>query len=629
MNLLMENVTFQQKISDPTIDGYLILDGDGRIVDIKDAACLTLKDPSEPEAGIGGPLSAVLKDGHLPFFSELQSEDSAWIDLEGKSCLIEPLKESEWLVYTFRFSAVPNTKVNQAELLNELTTNFLMEDDIQQAWDDLFQRLAEVCKLDRCFYLEGDHTQLRYTGRWELPSGERKSLTDLGRIVLRTMKHVVVKDSKEIRLLPSQEIQSFICLPLSTASETIGVVFFASSFSRKFQESEIEWLEQLAANVSKMIERLKKIDQLAERNEANQKQNQKLLLERRNMSNILEGALDGIMLTDGKFRIIDMNDAGRELVGIRGRELDNFTLFDFVGEEEGQVLTRYSNELLNSGKVYGEIEILPLSGEGRILSFNGVKSINPNQNLIMFRDITRQKLTEKRLLEAKQEADKANRAKTDFLLQMSHEFRTPLNTIIGFSELLQERNQFDHQTKLRMGKIGEAGKELLRKINKILAETKAYYQSNDVSSQERLLLSPLMNKVFFAISPKAMERYLQFSISFMDFEGIVIRGTEMQVYQPLIEILEKVINSMLKGGFVKVQGERLDQSFRIEILFSGYAFSLKEMEWLDNHDHDPSFSSVDTGLILATRMIEEAEGEVTFHANVHKGDMLAITLPTA
>ena len=85
-----------------------------------------------------------------------------------------------------------------------------------------------------------------------------------------------------------------------------------------------------------------------------------------------------------------------------------------------------------------------------------------------FEDITERKVLERKIIQAKEEADKANRAKSDFLSKMSHELRTPLNGVLGFAQLLELDESLGKQQQDFVQEIVNGGRLLLNLINDIL-----------------------------------------------------------------------------------------------------------------------------------------------------------------
>lgn len=628
MHTLLKNKKIQQKISDPRAEGYIIIDATGSVIDLKATSTSIFTDRSLNGKAVGTPIYSAVKEEFHPCFKGDLRVNSLWVEVSGETYLVEALEDSGNLVYVF-YKGKSDPKAPGPQLLNELLTDFLWEDDLNKAWNRLFDRLQENLGLDCSMYVEVTDSGVRLAAGVDF-STNREDWFDIVKGVVETRRRIVLESYLDSTVDGSFGVKVLAGFPIRTNATITSVVLLGSSYEEQFSAEMLDFIEELCLHVSKMTDRVAQVDRLTDINREFTERNSRLILEQKSMSNILNGALDGIMLTDGHFHLSDLNHAGKELLGVHNQEIHRMTLFDLVIEEERPLVEYYAKELVENGSVYGEVRIHSHHKDSRTISFNAVKSINPNQNLIMFRDISRQKLVEQQLVEAKQEADLASRAKTDFLLRMSHEFRTPLNTIIGFSELLQEYEWRDRQKSRRIEKIGEAGKEVLTKINGILAETKEQYQSHDPSTPDTFSLSPVMNKIFYVINPKALERSIQFSVSFIDFEGILVRGTETQVYQPLIEVLDKLITSVVEGGFIQVQASQRDQEVCLEIFYSGRVFTLEESEWLNRPskgDSDPPFAHVDTGIIIATRMIDELEGSVSLNTDERRGEVVTITLP--
>jgi signal transduction histidine kinase len=118
-------------------------------------------------------------------------------------------------------------------------------------------------------------------------------------------------------------------------------------------------------------------------------------------------------------------------------------------------------------------------------------------------DVTDRARMEKALREAKEEADRANHAKSIFLSRMSHELRTPLNAIIGFGQLLERQNPTETQ-RPRINHILGAGRHLLHLINEVL-DISRLETENLPLSLEPVCVADALDEALALIRPLAAE----------------------------------------------------------------------------------------------------------------------------
>ena len=120
-------------------------------------------------------------------------------------------------------------------------------------------------------------------------------------------------------------------------------------------------------------------------------------------------------------------------------------------------------------------------------------------------DITEVKRAEERVLLAKEQAEKANQAKSAFLSSMSHELRTPLNAILGYTQLFEYDGNLNSQQVTNMREIRKAGEHLLQLINDVLDLAKIESGKMTVSL-EPVLVSRIINECFTLVQPQADAR---------------------------------------------------------------------------------------------------------------------------
>ena len=184
--------------------------------------------------------------------------------------------------------------------------------------------------------------------------------------------------------------------------------------------------------------------------------------EARELRSILDTAADGVVLLDREGRIIWVNRSAEALFGYQSRELSGLPFAGLFAPESQRTafeeLDRVNREGAASVLAEGR-EVLGRGHEQAAMPlFMTVGQVSGSEKLCaVFRNLALWKKAEEDLLTAKQQAERASSAKSDFLAKISHEIRTPLNAIIGFSEVMMEE---------RFGPVGnERYKQYLKDIH--------------------------------------------------------------------------------------------------------------------------------------------------------------------
>jgi len=190
--------------------------------------------------------------------------------------------------------------------------------------------------------------------------------------------------------------------------------------------------------------------------------------------------LQGVIHQDADGQIISMNPAAERILG---KTREEFLGSSSVQEERNTIhpdgslfpgIEHPSMVALRTGQPKRDVVMgvfNPILGEHRWISIDAVPVLRPGETrpsevYTVFEDITERKKSE-RLLIAKEAAESASRAKSEFLAIMSHELRTPLNGVLGYSELLAD-TRLDEEQREYARTISTSGNHLLSIVNDIL-----------------------------------------------------------------------------------------------------------------------------------------------------------------
>ena len=190
------------------------------------------------------------------------------------------------------------------------------------------------------------------------------------------------------------------------------------------------------------------------------------------LSAIIENIPNMIFLKEDKaLRFVLFNRAGEELLGTPRSELVGRNDHDFFPPEEADFFTAKDRAVLESGQMLdiAEEKIHTAKGE-RILHTKKlpIRVVDGARYLLgISEDITDRKQAEEAVARARDEAELANRAKSEFLGKMSHEIRTPLNAVIGFTDLVLDTSLTADQREL-LQEVRTSSLSLLHLIDDLL-----------------------------------------------------------------------------------------------------------------------------------------------------------------
>ncbi|KGX91893.1 GAF domain-containing sensor histidine kinase [Pontibacillus marinus] len=642
-------------------DGYMIIDNQGDIVtsDIDEIVVFNkMDDDREQKKNIWNLIDHAYKNRlqeMVNFICENKTISSYFLEVDDYPRVVYQVRVfpfNNFIGIVF-WDVTVEQNIRQAieenykslSLLHDAAEDIIHKQTPKELLDSLFDKLSEELGLDIYvnYILDPEVGKIYLMNHKGIPSevAEEIKWLEMGQAVCGTVAQTETRMCVEnipqstdplVDLIKSLGIKTYACHPLYSKGKLIGTLSFGSSHKERFTQSELDLLEKICDQIAKSLEKSFMISELKETNSSIANMNQKLKEQQQRLTNIFEGAIDGIVITDQDFTIIDANSAALDLLEVRDKDTLPFNFFNLFPDEEKALAKKYAKDLIENGKVYGEIHVNSIKGKRRVIGFSGVLDINPDRNLIIYRDITHQKELEKELIKVKNEAERANQAKTDFLLEMSHEFRTPLNTVIGYSELLQELDKegFSDQQRDRIQKINHAGQELLYKVNQIIK-----YTSEDQEkefSQNSIHVSSLFNRIFQHLKLEAEQNQIKLDLLYSDVDFIKINGDQEQLFQALKEIVRNGIQYNYTGGVVQSKAYKEAGKFIIEIIDSGIGLSEQQINHLynpfkRNEENHHNTTGMGMGLSIALRIIHELKGTLSVTSEMEKGSIFKVSIP--
>jgi PAS domain S-box-containing protein len=350
----------------------------------------------------------------------------------------------------------------------------------------------------------------------------------------------------------------------------------------------------------------------------------------------IEQSIDGIVILDPKGKVFEANQSYADMLGYSMEETLQLHLWDWNKDYSPAELLKILREVDESGDNF-ETHHLHKDGTYHDVEISTTATYQGDQKLVfcVCRDITEQKLTAKDLKQAKEAAESANTAKSQFLAMMSHEIRTPMNGVMGMTGLLLETKLDNDQ--LHFAKtIQLSADSLLHIIDDILDFSKIEAEMIELEEAEFDLRS-LLDDVAHTIGVRAKHNNLELTCAAAPDTPTYIIGDPGRLRQVLVNLIGNAIKFTHNGEvYVNVELQSEDAS-RVELHFSvcdtgvGISEDKQALIFESFNQGDISISrkygGTGLGLAISRQLIVLMGGDISLESEEGKGSRFFFTLP--
>ncbi|MHA1597523.1 MAG: bacteriohemerythrin [Alphaproteobacteria bacterium] len=374
--------------------------------------------------------------------------------------------------------------------------------------------------------------------------------------------------------------------------------------------------------------------------ETHQKNESAVINER--LHNAIESLEDGFVLYDPDDRLIMCNQAFREMwAGINDLIKPGVYFYELAAAIGSRGLAGKDEAARKQSWVYDRLEhgfedeFLEIQlTNGRWILHHDHRTADGGHAGIRI-DISERKHLEMRLLAAKEEAEKANEAKSEFLASMSHELRTPLNAVLGFAQMLQydPRNPLSPTQNEHVESIVTGGNHLLELVNEILDLAKIEAHQLDLSIDD-VNAGDVVADCVGLTAPLGEARDISIINQFSGGSSVRLRTDRLRFKQSLLNLLSNAIKYNRDGGMVTVAARETENKFlHLSVTDTGTGIAGEDHANVFHMFHrlgaDPMIAQEGTGIGLTVTklLVEQMAGRVGFESEEGVGSTFWIELP--
>jgi PAS domain S-box-containing protein len=363
--------------------------------------------------------------------------------------------------------------------------------------------------------------------------------------------------------------------------------------------------------------------------------------ERQKYLELFEHAPDACFLTDAHGIIREANVAASHLLGVPAQFLAGKTLPGFFDEPARKACRQRLDQMRGSERSHEwEIQLRPRNGPPADVSVSIARMTARDNGLAGFRwvvrDISKRKQAEDELLaserKAREEAEISNRIKCDFLALLSHEFRTPLQAIFGYTELLEREihGPLTDPQRQYIQRIQQSQQLLHGLITTILDFAKLEIgQSVDLALRPTAIHEVLLHMEGL-VGAQLEEKELSYAYRRGD-SSVVANADAGKVQQILLNLLANSIKFTDRGGSITLQWELEPEAVAIRVIDTGKGIPPDKLEaifepFVQLKPKGAVTNGAGLGLPISRRLAAAMGGALSAQSEVGKGSTFTLRL---
>lgn len=445
-------------------------------------------------------------------------------------------------------------------------------------------------------------------------------LQEMPRLCIDKLADLPPQASAEKNLLAEQGIQSLCLFPLKQKNKLVGFLGFDQVLTaRSWSKEPLSLLELLANMLATALQR-----RIAE---------QDLLIFRR----LFDVAGQGIRVSDAQGYLLYANTAYEKLLGYSQQEVLGKHFTQFFSEEALKWAPAAIQKAIDQGKNWSGLLPVKRKDGSLLMATSNIGFIKDAKGKLqylfnMVSDFSEELKRQQQLADAKEEAERANQAKSEFLSSMSHELRTPMNAILGFAQMMEYDDELSEDNQENVHEIIKAGHHLLELINEVLDLAKV--ESGHLTlSIESIDPFEVLDECVSLIQSLAQKRSIQIHQPQPPSQPIRVRADHTRLKQVLLNLLSNAVKYNREAGQIRLDIQSHEQDrLRILVTDTGEGIPIEQQAGLFEpfnrlNAENSNIEGTGIGLTITRRIMEMMNGSVDVESQPGIGSTFWLELP--